>query len=584
MLFCISLSTYDLIRSHSFLGVSPVIRIYDWHNIYPYPYMSMQKRMRVLLVSILAAIVLLVIAWQFYKYHFAQKKIASAVKEKTNGLYMLYYDHLAFDEVAGMLHVRNIDIRPDTAVYQQLVRENKDPHILLQIQVDALDIARVRTPKALLTKELEGGKIEVTGARIRIMLQHFKKDTSVYNPTPDLAKQLLGRLLKIAIDSVQINDATILVGGLDSSEKYFRGNKVSLLLSHLLIDSSAQKDSTTILFSRELALDCKELALSTSNKKYTIGIDSLRFTSTDNTLHVAQAKFKPHLSETAFAASFPMQKDRYDFLLQDIALRHIDRKALWRKAILADSLIIGESAFKVYRDISRPPDTISKVGKYPQQQLMNVPFPLTINNIVFTHSFIEYKERNGRSDSTGKLRFYDIHAGIRNVTNRQADLQKDRRCIVDFHARLLNKAPVQARLVMKLKDPKGRFNIRGDIGSIDAPDLNPLTEPMGLARMEKGRIDHLHFDIDGADSIGNGRITLQYEDLKVSLLKKDKEHGQLDKKDLASLFANILIKNSSKTGDPKTKEVHFQRILNKSFFNLIWKTLFTGIKQSVGMK
>jgi hypothetical protein len=30
--------------------------------------------------------------------------------------------------------------------------------------------------------------------------------------------------------------------------------------------------------------------------------------------------------------------------------------------------------------------------------------------------------------------------------------------------------------------------------------------------------------------------------------------------------------------------VHFQRILNKSFFNLIWKTLFTGIKQSVGMK
>src|SRR6185503_5155579 len=110
-------------------------------------------------------------------------------------------------------------------------------------------------------------------------------------------------------------------------------------LSHLLIDSSAQKDSTTILFSRDLALDCKELALSTSNKKYTIGIDSLRFTSTDNTLRVAQVKIKPHLSETAFVASFPMQKDRYDFLLQNITLRHIDRKALWHKAIHADSLI-----------------------------------------------------------------------------------------------------------------------------------------------------------------------------------------------------------------------------------------------------
>lgn len=525
--------------------------------------MSTQKRKRILLISVLAAILLLVIAWQLYKYHFAQKKIAQAVEEKTKGLYLLHYDDLTFDEVAGMLHVKNIDIRPDTAVYQQMVRENKDPHMLLQIKVDALDIARVRTPKALLAKQLEGGKIKVTGARIRIMVQHFKKDSAVYNPAPDLARQLLGRFLKIAIDSVQITDATILVGNMDSSETYFRGNRVSLLLSHLLIDSSAQKDSTAILFSRDLALDCKDLTLSTRNKKYTIGIDSLRFTSTDNTLHIAQARVTPRLSETAFAASLPRQKDRYDFVLQNIALHHIDRKALWYKTIRADSLVIGESSFKIYRDISRPPDTTSKVGKYPQQQLMHLPFSLTIGSIVFTRSFIEYKERNSKSDSSGRLRFYDIHARIRNVTNRRADVQKDRRCIVDFHARLLNKAPVQAHLVMLLRDPKGRFNIQGDIGSIDAPSLNPLTEPMGLARMEKGRVDHLHFAIDGNDSIGNGRITLQYKDLKVSMLKKDKDGPGLDKKELASFFANLAIKNSSKTNAPPNGRSAFSPYLEQ---------------------
>ena len=66
------------------------------------------------------------------------------------------------------------------------------------------------------------------------------------------------------------------------------------------------------------------------------------------------------------------------------------------------------------------------------------------------------------------------------------------------------------------------------------------------------------------------------------MLKKEK--GQLDKKSLASFFANLVIKNSNRAEDPRTEEAHFQRILNKSFFNLIWKTLFTGIKQSVGMK
>ncbi|HEY4208121.1 MAG TPA: hypothetical protein VGM31_14955 [Puia sp.] len=546
--------------------------------------MPAKKTKKSILLAALAVIVLLVVGWQFYKYRLAHSKIAQAVKEKTKGLYILHYDDLTFDEVAGMLHVKNIDISPDTAVYHQMVREKKPPQVLLRIRVDSLDIARVKTPKALLTKQLEGGKVEVAGAHIHIMIHRFDKNTTVYNPAPDLAKQLLGSLLKIAVDSVQISNASILVSDLDSTAVYFTGNKVSLVLTHLLIDSSARKDSSTILFSRGLTLDCRELVLPSKNKKYMVGVSGLRFTSQDNSLHVAQVNITPRQSETAFAASFPMQKDRYHFQLQDITLHHIDRRALWRKTIQADSLVIGESIFKVYRDISRPPDTTSKVGKYPQQLLMHLPFPLTIGRVVFVHCFIEYKEKNGRSDSAGKLQFYHAGATIRNVTNREEEIRKDRRCIVDFHASLLDKTPVRAHLVLLLKDRKGRFTIDGDIGSIEAASLNPLTEPMGLARMEKGKINHLHFSIRAADSVGVGRITLLYEDLKISMLKKDKEKDRFDKKGLASLFANILIKNSNKADDPRTETAHFRRILNKSFFNLIWKTLFTGIKQSVGMK
>lgn len=545
--------------------------------------MSRQKRTRTFLLSALAILVALIIGWQFYKYHLAHRKIAEAVAQKTKGLYILHYDHLTFDEVAGMLHVKNIEITPDTSVYQQMVRDNTDPHMLLHIKVDALDISRISTPKALLTKELTGGTIQVTGARIRVMVRRFQKDSAVYNPTPGLAKQLLGRLLKIAIDSVQVTDATLLVSNMDSSSLYFRGNHVSVLLTHLLIDSSTQKDNAPLFFSRELTLGCKELALPSRNKKYTIGIDGLRFSSADSGLHLAQVKITPGLSETAFAASFPTQKDRYDFELKDISLRRLDTKALWNKTIRADSLVIGESAFRIYRDISRPPDTTSKVGKYPQQQLMHLPFPLTVGHIILVHSTIAYKEKNGKSDSAGTLRFSDVHATIRNVTNRGADVQKDRQCKVDFRASLLDQTSVEARLVMRLRDPKGRFSIDGDIGPLDAPSLNPLTEPMGLARMEKGRIDHLHFAIDGTDSTGDGRVTMLYEDLKISLLKKNKRKGSLDKKGLASLFANVIIKNSNSAAHPRTEEVHFKRILNKSFFNLIWKTLFAGIKKSVGM-
>jgi hypothetical protein len=546
--------------------------------------MPIHKRTRFFLITALATIILAVAGWQFYKYDFVQKKIARTVREKTKGLYILKYDHLVFDEVAGRIHVRNIDVRPDTAIYQQLVREKKDPHLLLQLQFDSLDITGVKTPKALLNKELEGGKVELTGARIRIMVNHFKKDSSVYNPTPDLAKQLLGKLLKIAVDSVQIRDAAVVIGSLDNPEPEFRGDKVSLLLTHLLIDSTAGKDSTTILFSRELSLDCRELHLPTRNKRYTVGVANLSFTSKDNTLRVAQVSLKPHLSEAAFAAALPVQKDRYDFLLKDIALRHIDRKALWRKSLRADSLVIGESAFRIYRDLSRPPDTTSKVGKYPQQQLMRLPFPLSIGRIILTRSFIQYKEKNAKSHNSGSVQFHDVRASIQNLTNRREDARKDNRCIVDFHAKFLDKAPVDARLTLILRDPRGRFTIDGNIGGLDATALNPLTEPMALTRLEKGRINQLRFAIDGTDSSADGRVALSYRDIKVSMLKKDQDQRGYDKRGLISLFANFVVKNSSPADGPDPKEVHFRRIVNKSIFNLIWKTMFTGVKKSAGMK
>jgi len=393
-------------------------------------------------------------------------------------------------------------------------------------------------------------------------------------------------LLKISMDSVKILRGNILVKKMDAKEPIVKSNDLTCLLSGLLIDSISVKDSSRILFSRSLDMACDEIQVPSKNKKYRLHISRVGFDSRKDELSIGRLRLIPELSETAFAASFPVSKDRYDFLLEDIRLMHVDRKSLWQKRIEADSLVIGESAFKIYRDLSYPHDTISKVGRYPQQQLMRLPISLNIDKVVFVRSFIEYKEKNARSDSSGKLQFYDVTATISHVTNRRTVIDRDNRCTLLFRAKLLNRAPVKARLVMFLRDPKGRFSIEGDIGAIDAPALNPLTRPMGLAKIEKGHVDGLHFTFNGDDSSSEGRLTMLYQDIKISLLKKDKKEKKLDKKGVASLLANIIMKKSNpdKEDDPRTVEVHFQRILTKSFFNLLWKSIFTGVKETAGMK
>jgi hypothetical protein len=249
-------------------------------------------------------------------------------------------------------------------------------------------------------------------------------------------------------------------------------------------------------------------------------------------------------------------------------------------------LVIDKSSFRIFRDLSYPRDTISKVGKYPQQQLMRLPVPVLIKKMVFVHSFIEYKEKNARSDSAGKVQFFDVSATIDNVTNMKSAISRNNRCVVFFKSKFLNKAPAHAKLVMLLKDPQGKFSIEGNIGKIDVVSLNPLTQPMGLARMEKGNIDKLHFNFSCSDSSSEGKLEMLYSGLKISLLKMDKEENKYDKKGLASLAANIILKGSNPGGDGKTRveDVHFRRLLNRSMFNLIWKAIFMGMKQTAGVK
>jgi hypothetical protein len=93
--------------------------------------------------------------------------------------------------------------------------------------------------------------------------------------------------------------------------------------------------------------------------------------------------------------------------------------------------------------------------------------------------------------------------------------------------------------------------------------------------------------MEGNDYSMNGTVKMLYDGLKVSGLEKEEGTKKLDKKDVASIAANIMIKNSNpqnKKEDPKVITVQMERDTNRSIFYLVWKSLFKGIKETVGIK
>jgi hypothetical protein len=61
---------------------------------------------------------------------------------------------------------------------------------------------------------------------------------------------------------------------------------------------------------------------------------------------------------------------------------------------------------------------------------------------------------------------------------------------------------------------------------------------------------------------------------------------KFNKKGLPSFFSNLIINRSNPADDNEPGMLvddHYSRDLSKYFINVIWKSIFTGIKQTVGI-
>lgn len=81
-------------------------------------------------------------------------------------------------------------------------------------------------------------------------------------------------------------------------------------------------------------------------------------------------------------------------------------------------------------------------------------------------------------------------------------------------------------------------------------------------------------------------MNFYYTALKVALLKETEEGAAPKKKGFLSFLANKLVikdANPSKGEKVRTAEIRFERTPAASFFNLLWKSVFTGIRETVGI-
>lgn len=443
-------------------------------------------------------------------------------------------------------------------------------------KIDRVSIRNLDTRAFVFDHVLAASDIDIGRCEVAL---HIRKKSA------NQEKKKLSLLLPTEIFELKVRRLTI--GPSDVklelvNKKAIQIPKLELSLADVDINADVEDIVAWLLEQKWKMKTTGEIVLPVNSKYYTFHLGSLDYDHATQKLLVSSFQIKPRYSEQTFRQIIRKQKDYYDLAFKEISISKLQLPALIHDTrVLIDSLTTN-AVIRVANDRTLPVDSIKKAPYYPQHVLEKFAFPLRIRTVVINNGLIYYRERSALSKLPATLTFNKVNCTIRNISNMPPLPGEDNIVKVNVRASFLHGGVLHSSWKFPQGPPSSSipFRITGSLQQMDITDLNEVTEPLALASFKKGRINKLSFDIRGTDKEASGRITFLYEGLKIQLVKPDSA-GEMDKQGVKTLLANFLLRNSNPSGS-KTRiaDVQYQQDPYRSFFNLTWKTIFEGIKET----
>lgn len=505
-------------------------------------------------------------------------KLIDLVHKGSNGLYALSIEDLEIDVLNSSTTVLGVSIKPDTVRMKVLQEQALLPDDIFSIQISKLYIDGLSPTDFINSSTFDLKQIKVDSPII--IVTHQKRNYNIKD-TSSFYSRIAPNQEAYSLKSLMLNNADLRIVNKDKGGTTSSFKNLSIFLDDIKIDESTIRDSTRFLFAKDANLYLGNYVSNTSNKKYTFSIDSVALKPQLGTMKVKGLRLKPIDTKTDFNDKLRFQEDRFDISILETEVKNMNWWTLLaNEGLFADAGTLKGGYLKVYRDQTLPLSAESKVGKFPHQELMGLPFPIHINQLFFQDLNVSYEEFNPKSQETGRIDFEHVNANIQNITNITEVIQLNNSMKITSTSTFMNQTQLDASFDFDLtRTANGNFSVNMVLGKMDGTKLNQITEGLGMIKVEKLNIEKLKAAVNGNNDFATGDVSFAYNGLTVSALKKD-DNNKFKRKGFASLIANKFLLNSNSNGSVVQK-VSYQRDTRKSFFNLIWKTISKGVTATV---
>jgi hypothetical protein len=513
--------------------------------------------------------------------------IQDALIDASDSLYTVKFSDIQVNILSGSAIIDSIEITPNLDVYEKMKAKRDAPENIFSLKVFKLSLKNIRPLKIYQQKKLDIKNITIQNPELSVYYtklnnQIQKKDD---NRTP--FERIKKSLKELKIASIFLTDVKFKY--IDQSYKEPKitvFDQMNIRLNDILVDSLSHLDSSRIFSTKDIIAEINNYSYPTADSLYHINIKHAFVSSQKRQLSISGIQLLPRLGEMEFAAQFKRQQERYKLTFDSVVLNNINfHQLIDRRRLKSSNVTLSNGELAVFLNRAKPPKLIDKGVNFPHLALQRLKWDIIADTVVIKNTNIAYAEYNPKTDAKGTVYFNNLNGRIFHVTNDSAYLQKDYTADAYLQTYLMGKGRIDIHIAFNLVDKKGAFSYDGTLGPMSFTTLNRLTKPMAMLATKSGEVQGMEFNIKGNVDGAKGRLVLRYTDLNVAIMKKG-DHDNLKKSGIISFLANaLLVVNANPKGNDPIRVAYpsYERPHDASFFNLMWKAVFEGLKTSVGI-
>lgn len=548
----------------------------------------MRRILKITLWIFLTVIILLGIAFAagyFYYGEWIRKYIITAVQQESKGIYRVEIGAISLDAVNGNFKVRNFRVSPDTALFRQIHSGDSVAPLLFDLRIDEFNIRDFKTLDAIFKKRVEMSLVrfqspELTVFRMKKTATGEKKSEGNTIQAIPLPKGLKGILIgEFAIEKAKMN----FVDCLGDSVKTTFFPVTDVFLRNIVVDS-AHQGVTRLFNTDDIEVKLGGYAFTDKKGMNRISFGEISFSTGKKQVSIRDFHLEPLYDAYNYPRKMGYQCDRTEVKIPLLKIERIDmRSLLFGGKIFAGLVRIDSILIDDYRDMRVPEKKVDKPAM-PQEALRKLKTELKIDTILVNNGKAIYYEQVG--DKPGMVFFDRMNFKMTGLSNIQDSNNTRPATELKGNAYLMGKGRIDAFFRFFILDPKNTFTWSAVVGTMDLTEINAMLAYQIPGKIESGRLDRLSVPMVYAnDDKAVGKLIFCYNNLKVKMVNKETSGWSKFKNTLVNFAANDLVLNNdnpTKSGKLSSGVICFNRNKNSSVFNYLWKSIFTGLKSTVG--